>query len=254
MVVLSIRSSRLESNLKLLQQEVNSLEKRTSPSFLLEDIVLSSLTAHVELRKAAQKLNPVKLDIFRLDCKVVGSDVRKAADTTYYLKGINISGHSLTGLYLSIAGDNLVPFRTLGAKLYNLHSSSGRNYSLIPRLEGADSVRKDLFLPFVSPGIDPLCAFEVELNYLWPGLFAPVKDYWFLDNIDYEGQTKQIIMTMEFIDLTVSSVRVYVIDMLSKIPTFLGDLASDPNNPKKFIFDKTNPEKDSYYIFVFEGT
>jgi len=251
---LNARNFVAKKELEKARQDVAMLEKQAAPSFWLEGIVLSSLTAHVELRKRDRKHNPVKLDIFRLDCKIIGQGERKDAHATYYLKGTNISDQTLRGIYLSIAADNLVLLRDLHAKLYNLHSNAGRTAPLTPRLDGPDDTRKDLFLPFISPGVESLGTFEIELQYVWPGVFAPTKDYWFLDNLDYEGVTKQMSIGLEFVDMTASSVRGYSINSISKIPAFEGELPSDPGNPRRFVFEKANPDRDTYYIVLYEAS
>lgn len=251
---LNARNFAARKELGKAHQEIAMLEKQAAPSFLLEGIVLSSLTAHVELRKRERKYNPVKLDVFRLDCKITGNGERKDACVSYYLKGTNISGQTLRGIYLSIAADNLVLFKDLHAKLYNLHSNVGRNSPLTPRLDGPDGVRKDLFLPFLSPGVESFGSFEIELQYVWPGVFTPAKDYWFLDNLDYEGVTKQMIIGLEFVDVTANSVRGYSIDSISKIPSFEGELPPDPNDARRFVFEKANPDRDTYYIVLFEAS
>jgi len=251
---LNARNVAVRKELARAHRDIAILEKQAVPSFLLEGIVLSSLTAHVELRKRERKYNPVKLDVFRLDCKITGRGERKDANVSYYLKGTNISGHTLTGIYLSIAADNLVLFKDLHAKLYNLHSNVGRNAQVTPRLDGPDGVRKDLFLPFIDPGVESYGSFEIELQYVWPGGFNPAKDYWFLDNLDYEGVTKQMIIGLEFIDVAASSVRGYSINSVSKIPTFEGELPPDPNNARRFVFERVNPDRDTYFIILFEAS
>lgn len=259
-VILYVKNEKLERELSLTQgelaaskEEVSILGQRISPSFFLEDLPLSTLVAHIALRQEMHKINPVKLDTFRIDCRISGPDSRKDAEVKYYLKGTNISNNGLAGLYLSIAGDNLVPFKDLGANLYNLHSGDGRSYALKPRLEGPDSIRKDLFLPFINPGIEPYGSFEIELDYIWPSTFNPTKDFWFLDNIDFEGTTRKIIMTLEFVEINISSVRVYTFDPSSNIPTFSGVLPPDPSNSNRFIFEKMAPQMQIYYLLLFEA-
>jgi hypothetical protein len=260
-VLLSARNHKTQSQLISIQadlvnaqQEILRLQSQAFPVFFIEEIALSSLLAHIQYRQQERKYNPVKLDIFGIECKVVGSDSRKDADVRYHLSGTYIGEQRLTGLYLSLAGDNLVPLEELDVKLYDLKADPQRRTPLRPRLSGADSIRKDLFLPLINPGVGPFEPFEVELNYRWPRIFSPHNGYWFLDNLDFEGATKQIVLSIEFIDLPVDSVRAYSLDMSSKIPDFLGIVQSDPNSTCKFIFKKDDPQRDTYYIVVFEAT
>ena len=252
---LTLKFIELGQKLDDARQQISLLEKSASPPLLLKDIVLSSLAAHVEFRKdAARQLNPVKLDVLRLDCRLVGTGPRKDAEVTYYFKGKNISNSPLNGLYLSIAADNLVPLDKLGAKLYNLYADPGRRIPRPPQLQGSDGMRKDLFLPFVHPGIKPLDSFELELTYCWPEIFVPTKDYWFLDNLDYEGITDKLIIALEFVDATARYVESHSLNSVSKEFNHLGVLSPDSTNPNKFVFEKTEAEKDTYYIIVFEAS
>src|SRR5579863_1193096 len=139
LVFLSIRNSRLTTELTQTREEIDRLEKRTSPLFLLEDMGLSGLMVHYESRKEIHRINPVKLDLLQILIRVVGADAERDAEITYRLKGANISDQTLTGLYLSIAGDNLVPLSSLGAKLYNIHADPAREHPIKPILQGPDS-------------------------------------------------------------------------------------------------------------------
>lgn len=244
---------RVESDFERLKNEEARYKNRSFPSFMIEDIALSSLVVHVEKRKDESYKNPVKLDLFEIDCSVVGTGERKDAKVKYTLKGTNISKDVLTGLYLSIAADNLVPLEKLDVKVHDLTEDPSRESFHKAKLKGPDSIRKDLFLPFTAPGINPNCKFEIEMTYLWPGIFASTKDYWFLDNIDFEESTNQVSMKLQFVDMEPETVNLYSFDMNSGIPTHLGAISPDSSGQKVYGFNKDNPSRDTYYILVFEG-
>ncbi|HUW08524.1 MAG TPA: hypothetical protein VM537_02300 [Anaerolineae bacterium] len=240
----SVRNYKLERELERVQP---------LPSFLIEDVALSSMHAHIAFLERCSKPNPVVLDLYKIDCRIVGRRERKDADVRYYFRGKNIGQRPLTGLCLPIAGDSAVPFTQLHARVFNLHADPTRLSPLRPRLEGSDGIRKDLFLPFLSPGVEPHDSFEIELTYKWPGIFGATKGYWFLDNINFEGPTRHITIVWEFTDMLPDSVRAYAIPMASRKPTFLGAVPPDPSNSTLFAFEKVEPEKDTYYVLVFEG-
>jgi hypothetical protein len=247
------RITKLENKVKNLTQINNGLQQRTIPSFFIENLALSSLMAHIELKKRFKFLNPVDLDLFKIHCKVLGTSIRLDAQVTYNLKGMNLKKEFLTGLYLSISGDNLIPFQDLNAVCYNRHLDSSLHTPIKPVLKGKDSIRKDIFLPFINPGIKYHEKFEIELSYKWPGIFNSTNDYWFLDNLDYKGYIKEIVIELEFADIDVSAVRAYSLGISSKSPRFIGIVSPDADYPSKYVFRLENPKRSTYYILVFNS-
>ena len=235
-----------------LKEEKSILSTTQDTPLFIKDIPISGILANIEYRKNNHRVNHVKLDRYEIYCRILGDELlRKDADVRYYLKGKNTSRDPLTGLYLSISGDNLVPFNSLDIQYFNLHIDKERKKQLKIKVE-TDSTRKDLFLPFVTPGIEPFDVFEVELTYRWPRIFATTKDYWFIDNIDFEESTQQICVILEFVDMNVECVEIYSINISTKIPYYLGILHPDPNNLSKYTYIKDNPAKDTYYILLYE--
>jgi len=223
------------------------------PSLFIEGVPVQSVIAHIERRRRTVTLNPVQLDVFEINCRIVGEGTRKDADVRYYFKGTSTSPVPLRGLFLSIAGDHLVPLEQLNCRCYDLTHDPKKRVPLVPRLVGSDTTRKDLFLPFLTPGIEPYKSFELELCYVWPAIFAGTEDYWFLDNIDFEGRTRKVILSVEFVSLKPESVRVYALGPRLESPEFLGALAPMEDNPRKYVFERDNPRMGTYYILLFEA-
>ena len=249
----------IQENEKLLK-EIDSLNEKINqatvfhyPSLFIEDIPVQSLIAHVEYRRQNKYVNPVRLGLFEIFCRIVGGGTLKDADVLYKLIGINMSKQLLTGLQMSIAGDNLVPLDKLKCEVYDIFKDPEKQNPTIPRLLGADSIRKDLFLPFLNPGINSGNKFHLEFKYLWPGIFSAKKDYWFLDNIDFEGDTEKIRLGISFISIEPIAVRAYSINAKRGMPVFVGALVHDVGKSDTFTLDVEPPAIDTYYILVFEA-
>jgi len=254
-VILSYkRISKLEAEVDRTQRQIENARAVAYPSLFIEDIPLQSLIAHVERRMQTRTRNPVQLELFDISCQIVGQGTLKDADVIYHLKGTNTSTEVLHGLYLSIAGDNFVTLKQLNPILYDLTKDKERKKPLKPRIAGMDSVRKDLFLPFLTPGTESYKTFDIELRYMWPGIFGTIKDYWFLDNIDFSGVTQLVRISLEFVAIKPDAVRAYALDIERGTTTFLGAVASVEDNPNKYVFEAANPQLNTYYILIFEGS
>lgn len=237
----------------------NALKEKTSspyPSLFIEGVPVQSLLAHIDRRKREARINPVQLELFDITVKVTGDGPKKDADVVYRLKGENISSATLSGLNLTIAGDNLVPLTDLQPQLFDLMHDPERKVRLVPNLvTGLDSVRKDLFLPFLVPGVGPHKQFDTEFRFYWPFIFNTGDDYWFLDNVDFQGRTRRIRMVMTFDTIDVETVRLYTFNSDGPIheSQFLGALKPEGEKGNTYSFEMDDPEMGTYFIMIFSG-
>lgn len=253
LVLSYVQIQKLRIQLRELQKNLKMTEELKFPTLFIEGVPVQSLLAHIEYRRQVTVTNTVQLELFEINCRIVGDGVRKDADVTYHLKGTNLSQIPLKGLYLTIAADNLVPLSDLNCRLYDLTRDPEREVRLYPRLTGLDTTRKDLLLPLLLPGVDPFQQFELELQYRWPAIFSTVDDYWFLDNIDFEGRTKKIRLCVEFVTMEVETVRMYTVGPKYSEPQFLGALRPEKDKPAIYCFEMDESEMGLYYIMLFRS-
>lgn len=252
-VLRALREELIEQQAKVskLQKELNESH---SSNIFMEETSLDPLLWHIRYRrKKDYKKNPVELDYLGLNCKITENRGKFDVDMIYRIRGKNIQDQALPGLQLIVAGDNPVPFLKLNPKLYLLSHTSKRHNFIKPELLSSDGKLKVIFLPFLSPGIEKNGVFSIEFSLRWPNLVwsESPKDYFFLDNFDYEKGTHELQMNLEFQGINVGTVNAFVVDS-SLREQRLGSILSDDRLLSKFVFNKTEPENDKYYILAFD--
>ena len=240
------------------QDEILALQQQLEKGFIsdifMEEITVNSLLGHMLHRIARRHFkNPVKLSHLGLHCRIARNSNYFETQLTYRIKGWNTSNQELSGLHLVVAGDYPMPLSKLKPSLYHRHFDSEKADILLPELLGSDGKVKLLFLPFVSPGIAPGDEFDIEFSLNWPNLIYPEspKDYFFLDNFDFEDGTDEIQIALEFDGVAVGSVNAFSLDNYSRQQR-LGAVPPDVTNPSIFKFKRSNPENERYFILVFD--
>lgn len=239
---------------KYATNPVQEFKPQDLSKIFMEETSLDPLLWHIRYRrKENYKKNPVELDHLGLSCKTIENKGRFDVQLTYRIRGKNIQDEILSGLQLVIAGDTPVPLAKLNPRLYHLHIDPQKMTYIRPDLLGADGKLKVLFLPFISPGIEKNATFDIALSYTWPNLVysdSP-KDCFFLDNFDFEFGVRELQIELEFDGLKIGAVNAFAVDS-SLREQRLGAISADRAIPSKFVFRSINPEKDKYYILVFD--
>ncbi len=251
LIVLQQELIEKQTKISMLQQEIDDY---FSSKIFMEEISISGLLYHIRYRKEENyKKNPVELDHLGLSCRVTESNRKYDVQITYKIKGKNLSGDTLSGLHLAVAGDNPAPFSKLNPRLYHLHSDPEKRIFVKPDLLGSDGILKKLFLPFISPGIEKNGLFNIELSLKWPNLVYSEfhKDYLYLDNFDFEKGTRELQMDLEFEGLEIGSVNAFMVDS-SLREKRLGVVPADEKNSSKFVFRRFNPENEKFFVLIFE--
>jgi len=248
----------IEDEVRTQRTQIATLQKQIDEEYpskiFLEETSLDSLLWHIRYRRrVGYKKNPVELEFLGLNCKVTRRKNRLDAQLLYRIVGTNIDEQTLSGLQLLVAGDNVVPLSRLNPRLLQHYPKPGKKSIIKPELLGFDGKIKELFLPFVSPGIGANNRFSVEFSLQWPNMVwsdAP-KDYFFLDNFDYLKGTHELQIELEFRGLEVSGVRAFAVDSFLREQR-LGAVIAEDENSSRFVFRRINPENERYFVLVFD--
>ncbi len=234
--------------LRLQTMKANHVSHADSSAAQVDGFLTPSLDLMV---KQPVLVNHVMLEYYSLKCTFRGSGPVLDAGVVYVLKGRNISGDILTELKFPIVGDNFALLRELDPRYYDLSKDPGKNKKKLPQLRSEDGKCKILALKFENPGVGPYKDFHIELQYTWPGTFNRHKDYWFIDNTCFEGDTEKLVFEL---DVTVMepgvTVSAYSVDRDSHTERGLG--LADETAPGVYRYSPPHPEKNAFYVLLVE--
>lgn len=226
--------------------------------FFIDGVPLQSLLIHIHNRAEMGISNSVELELLEISAQVCGDGIRKDAKMIHIFKGKNISEtENLTQLNIALAGDNTIPLSELKASIID-HTNDPegiiKNHKPNLKPNSEDATLKNLILPFAKEGIKPQQTFKIELRHYWPGVYSTTKDYFFCDNIDFDGRVNKLKMTIEFLAMQEENVRVYRINQKNgEVGVEVGALPPETDKPHLYVFEKTNPLSDVYYVIFFDG-
>jgi hypothetical protein len=213
----------------------------------IEGIPLQGL--ELMLQTPLPPLNPVMLEHYALSCRFVGSGPRLDANLLFTMKGRNLLDTPLAELCLPICGDNLVRLCDIQPQFYDMIRDPRREHVRVPRLVSSDGMRKDLALSFDYPGIGAHKDFSVEFHCTWAAVFNHHKDYWFIDNTFFQGDTELLLFELDLTAIQPVAVTAYSVRRNPPHEkTKLGNVP--PSTGAVYRFSVDHPGKDMYYVLM----
>ena len=244
-VRLSFERAKQKDELQRIQAEKGVAVKPTPKLTQLENIVTPSLDL---IRQQPRLVNRVQLDNYVQQCKLHGTGPHLDATCVFTIKGRNISPTTLLDLKFPIIGDNFAKFEELSPRYYDLLQDPQRQKPRKPQLRSTDDMYKALVLGFDNPGVGPYKDFHLELQYTWPATFNRHKDYWFIDNTGFEGNTEKLCIELDATAMEPVVVQAYSVDRETDERTPLGRVSSQTHGV--YAFSPPVPHRDSFYVLL----